>query len=232
MAPPRAGFGKDLSQCPAEAARYLGPGCGNLRATHEFRFSEVRVPSLNGYDLPGWVIPTHDNGFGPAQGAILFVHGGGGDRREGMRYARLFLQRHLDVLTFDLTCSGEAPCPVPGLTYGQRESRDVFSAYLYLTRNYDKLYAMGTSVGAAAILTALPEMPTLRGVVAKNPVFSFWRLMMETQAAPRAVPDWFKRLMIRLTMLRSGVDGLLSSEHSLRLVKRRQSISFRAQKIM
>lgn len=58
------------------------------------------------------------------------------------------------------------------MTYGQRESRDVLSAYLYLAGKYEKLYAMGTSVGAASILIALPEMPKLAGVIAENPMVS------------------------------------------------------------
>jgi fermentation-respiration switch protein FrsA (DUF1100 family) len=210
---------KDLAVCKEETAKYWGEGCGNLRNTHEFKFSEVRVRSLNGYELPGWVIGAEENGMGPAEGAIVLIHGGGADRREETRYIRFFLERKLDVLTIDLGCHGEAPCPVPGLTYGHRESRDVLSAYLYLTGKYEKVYAMGTSVGAASILIALPEMPKLAAVIAENPTFSFQRLMMETPASPAFVPGWFKHLLIRLTMLRGRFDGLLNPQNSLPLVK-------------
>jgi hypothetical protein len=131
------GATKDLSVCGAELAKYWGEGCGNLRTTHELRFSEAKVPSLNGYDMPGWLIGAADNSMGAAEGAIMLIHGGGSDRRELTRHVRFYLRRHLDVLTFDLGCHGEAPCPVPGLTYGQRESRDVLSAYLFLTDQAD-----------------------------------------------------------------------------------------------
>ncbi|MEW5855397.1 MAG: alpha/beta hydrolase, partial [Myxococcota bacterium] len=112
------GVSKDLSRCEPETAKYWGESCGNLRETRAFQFTEVRIPSMNGYDLPGWLVGTAANGMGPAQGAIMLVHGGGADRREGTRFVRFFLARSLDVLTFDLGCHGEAPCPVPGLTYG------------------------------------------------------------------------------------------------------------------
>jgi uncharacterized protein len=213
------GVAKNLAVCKAETAKYWGEGCGNLRTTHEVRFSEVRIRSINAYELPGWLIGAAENGMGPAQGAILLVHAGGSDRREETRYIPFFLSRKLDVLTIDLGCHGEAPCLAPGMTYGDRESRDVLSAYLYLTGKYNKVYAMGTSVGAAAILIALPEMPKLAAVIAENPVFSFQRLIMETPAAPRFVPLWFRHLLIRLSMLRGRFDGLQSSENSLRLVK-------------
>jgi alpha-beta hydrolase superfamily lysophospholipase len=212
------GVAKDLAVCGAETAKYWGDGCGNLRTTHAFNFSEVTVRSMNGYELPGWLVGAEQNGMGAAHGAVLLLHGGGGDRREETRYVGFFLRRGLDVLTLDLGCHGEAPCPVPGMTYGHRESGDVLSAYLYLTDKYERVFAMGTSVGAAAILIALPEMPKLAAVVAENPMVSFDRLVMETPAAS-SVPRWFKRLLINLTMLRGKFDGRLSAENSLRLAK-------------
>jgi pimeloyl-ACP methyl ester carboxylesterase len=212
------GAGKDLAACGAELASHWGAGCGNLRSTHELEFSEARIPSLNGYELPGWLIGAAANGMGPAQGAILLVHGGGSDRREVTRYVRYFLNRRLDVLTLDLGCHGEAPCPVPGLTYGHRESRDVLSAYLHLAGKHDKVMAMGSSVGAASILIALPGMPGLDAVIAENPMASFQRLVTETPAA-RSVPGWLNRFFIRLTLLRGRFDGLLSPENALRLAK-------------
>lgn len=213
------GVTKNLSVCKAETAQYWGKDCGNLRDTHQFKFSEVQVRSVNGYDLPGWFIKAADNGMAPAVGAIMLVHAGGSDRREETRYIQFFLGQKLDVLTFDLGCQGEAPCPVPGITYGNRESRDVLSAYLYLMGKYEKVYAMGSSVGAASILIALPEMAKLAGVIAENPMASFQRLIQEAPES-KSTPRWAIDVLIKLTMLRGRFDGLLSSENSLRLAKK------------
>jgi len=212
------GATKDLAVCGAELAAHWGAGCGNLRITHELEFSEVKVRSLNGYDLPGWLIGAAANGTGPAQGAIMLIHGGGSDRREVTRHVRYFLRRHLDVLTLDLGCHGEAPCPVPGLSYGHRESRDVLSAYLHLAGQYRRVLAMGSSVGASSILIALPAMPGLDAVIAENPMASFQRLIEETPAS-RSAPGWLTRLLVGLTMLRGRFDGLLSAENALSLAR-------------
>jgi alpha-beta hydrolase superfamily lysophospholipase len=154
----------------------------------------------------------------PAQGVIMLVHSGGSDRREETRYIQFFLSQKLDVLTFDLGCQGEAPCLVPGMTYGHRESRDVLSAYLYLTDKYEKVYAMGSSVGAASILIALPEMPKLAGVIAENPMASFQRLIKEAPQS-QSMPGGGTELLINLAMMRGKFDGLLSPENSLPLAK-------------
>ena len=212
------GATRDLSDCNPELAKYWGEGCGNLRSSRAFKFDEVRLPSVNGYELPGWFIGAAENGRGPAKGAIILIPAGSSDRREETKYIPFFLGQDLDILTLDLGCQGEAPCPAPGLSYGQRESRDVLSAYLYLKDKYGKLYAMGSSVGAASILIALPEMPKLTAVIAENPMTSFLRLIREAPQS-QALPGWATDLLIRLAMLRGGFDGLSSPEHSLPLAK-------------
>jgi pimeloyl-ACP methyl ester carboxylesterase len=212
------GATKDFTVCGAELTAAWGDGCGNLRLNGALRFSEVTVPSPNGYDLPGWLVRAADNGRPSAPGAIMLVHGGGSDRREVTRHAPYFLDRGLDVLTLDLGCHGEAPCPVAGLSYGERESQDVVAAYLYLAERYPQVVAMGSSVGAASLLIALPAMPHLAGVIAENPMAGFDRLIRETPAS-QSIPSWFTGLLIESVKRRGRFTALLSPENSLALVK-------------
>jgi uncharacterized protein len=160
LAPSWRGVEKNLSVCAPETEAHWGAQCGNLRATHHIRFNEVHIPLNSGQALPGWLIKTEDNNLGPARGVILLVHAGGSDRREETRYIPFYLRQGLDVLTFDYACHGEAPCPSYGLTYGQRESQDVLAAYRYASNTYRSVDVFGSSVGAASILMALPDMPT------------------------------------------------------------------------
>jgi dipeptidyl aminopeptidase/acylaminoacyl peptidase len=213
------GITNDLSVCKPEAAKYLGEGCGNLRQTRQFTFSEVKIATVHGYDLPGWFIKTAGNGMGPARGVIMLVPPGGSDRRAETRYIQFFLNQKLDVLTFDPVCYGEAPCPVPGLSYGQRESRDVLSTYLYLADRYEKVFAMGSSVGAASILIALPEMPKLAGVIAENPFASFQRLIKEAPES-QSMPGWGTDFLIKVAMLRGRFDGSISAINRLPLANK------------
>lgn len=206
---------KDLSVCDERTTHYWGHACGNLRTSGEFKFSEISIPSLNGTELRGWRVPA----AGQAVSAAFLVHGGGSDRREMVRYAHLFLSRGADVYLFDLSCHGESPCAVPGLTFGHRESRDILSIYAHLTaqKQYTRFFAMGTSVGTTSILTALPLMPRLNGVVAENPMASFSRFVFETPAAPSFLPSWFKHLVVQLTYRRGKFDGASTPIHSLSL---------------
>jgi fermentation-respiration switch protein FrsA (DUF1100 family) len=75
---------------------------------------------------------------------------------------------------------------------------------------------MGSSVGAAAILIALPEMPALAGVIAENPMASFQRLIGEAPES-QSMPRWGIELLMQVAMMRGRFDGLLSPATSLSL---------------
>jgi len=226
LAPHWQGSTKDFSVCKPETVKAWGKDCGNLQQTHEFAFSTVNFPTVNGYKLPGWLVKTSDNGQGAAKGAIVLVPAGGGDRREMTRYISFYLSQHLDVLTIDMSCQGESPCkPAKGLTYGQRESGDVLSAYLYLNASYPKVYAMGTSVGAAAILTALPAMPKLAGAIAENPFTNFEDLIKQSKDS-KSSPKWFINMMISRAQSSGRFDGLANAENSLPLAQNNIPILF------
>ena len=134
------------------------------------------------------------------------------------RYVAFYLSQGLDVLTFDLGCHGEAACPTYGLTYGERESNDVRAAYAYLRASYSTVYAFGSSVGASAILVALPETPELRGAIVENPMYSVRRLIKEAPEA-QAAPGWFTDLLLHVAMWRGGFDGHPSPADSLPLAR-------------
>ncbi|PJZ85567.1 alpha/beta hydrolase [Leptospira harrisiae] len=212
------GITKDFSDCNSEGEKIWGKFCGNIRLTKSYRFQEVSIPSLNGYDLPGWLVPAHDNGILVQKGVILLVHGGGADRRELTRFLPFYLSQGFDVLSFDLSCHGEAPCRIPGLSFGNRESRDVLSAYLYLSQKYNHILMMGSSVGASSILISLPFLERVKGVILENPMLSFNRLILDAPESA-ALPSWMVRTLIELVTSRGKFDTLLSPENSLPLAR-------------
>ncbi|PJZ27010.1 dipeptidyl aminopeptidase [Leptospira hartskeerlii] len=206
---------QDFSACNSETEKHWGPFCGNLRNSNEFKFEELKIPSSNGFDLPAWKVSTLENGKGKSKGVIFLVHGGGSDKREMTKHIRFFLKSGLDVFSFDFGCHGEASCTIPGLSYGYRESKDVLSVYRYLSERYDKIYALGSSVGASSILISLPEMPKLSGVIAENPMYNFERLIMEFPGTTKDIPALFSYILIKLTQFRGKFETIPSPASSL-----------------
>lgn len=212
------GITKDFMECSLEGEKLWGKFCGNIRLTKEFEFKEVSIRSVNGYDLPGWLVPAYDNGIVLKKGVILLVHGGGADRRELTRMIPFYLRQGFDVLSFDLSCHGEAPCQFPGLSFGNRESRDVLSAYLYLSKKYNHILMMGSSVGASSILISLPFLEEVEGIILENPMLSFQRLILDSPESA-SLPNWMVQSLIELVLIRGKFDTLLSPENSLPLAR-------------
>lgn len=208
---------KNVTDTPSEGPttkKSFGNQWENLRYSRKYQFEEVRIASENG-ELPGWLVKAAENGRSQAEGAIMLVHAGGSDRRQMTKFIEMYLDQRLDVLTFDLSCQGEAPCNRAGITYGDRESQDVLGAFAFLTQRYSRVYAMGTSVGAVAVLLALPSMPGLRGAIAENPFASFRRLLKEAPEA-QSMPGWFTDVLVGLVMWRGGFSDEKSAENAMR----------------
>ncbi|EMY62433.1 alpha/beta hydrolase [Leptospira terpstrae] len=208
------GISKNFEKCSIEGEKVWGKFCGNIRLTKEFEFQEISVPSLNGYNLPGWFVSASDNGSIHEKGVILLIHGGGADRRELTRFIPFYLSQGLNVLSFDLSCHGEAPCLVPGLSFGNRESRDVISAYLYVSKKYKNILMMGSSVGASSVLISLPFLEKVKGLILENPMLSFNRLILDSPESAN-LPNWMVYTLIELVNSRGKFDSLLCPENSL-----------------
>jgi alpha-beta hydrolase superfamily lysophospholipase len=227
---------KGIIACEGYRRDTFGPSCGNLAENHLFKYVDVTLPTPRGYALPGWYVPRAANiNLGPAKDAataspartaVFYAHGGGSDRREGFRYVEYLLGRGFDVYLFDYSCHGDAPCAVRGLSFGEREHQDIVDIVHHLKGRHARVFGLGTSMGAASLLTALPRAEPIDAVVAENPVHSFSRLALETGAAPPFLPTWFRRLAIALTLRRAHFTGDVTPARALRDFSSKMPIVF------
>jgi hypothetical protein len=134
--PPGPGDVGSLDGCRDLTRATWGEDCGRLTAVEAERRVDFEVQSPNGYVLAGWIVRRSD---APAAAAMLYVPGGGSDRREASRYLPLADKLGFDLAVIDPVCQGLSPCPVPGLSYGARESMDVAAAVAALERTYGKV---------------------------------------------------------------------------------------------
>ncbi|TGK47106.1 alpha/beta hydrolase [Leptospira bouyouniensis] len=211
------GISKDFKECNAEGEKNWGKNCGNLRISNQYHYREIMIPSINGYDLPGWIVATHENGISKKRGVVLFVHGGGADRREFSRFISFYLKQGFDTISFDLSCHGEAPCLFPGLTFGSREFRDVLSAYLFIEKQYKNIIMIGSSVGASSILISLPFLKSVKGLVLENPMIDFKSLIFDSPESSN-LPNWMMQTLLEIVSIRGKFDYMLSPKNSLPFV--------------
>lgn len=124
------------------------------------RFEDISVQSDDGYDLSSWYIPAEESAK-----AIIFVHGHGADRQEGMRWFKAVHEAGFNILALDLRNSGKN---IPSFSsMGYFEKYDVKAAvdYLYQQRQMQTVGIFGVSMGAATSIMAMVADPRIEAGV-------------------------------------------------------------------
>src|SRR5688572_30634875 len=120
------------------------------RASFGLDFEAIEIPTSEGLVLRGWWVPARG-----ARGAVVAVHGHGGDRRE---LAGLLPGLHAAgyaLLLFDLRGQGLSDGGSPGLAFA-RGWRDVVrvTEFLKRERDMDRVAVVGHSLGASSAVIA------------------------------------------------------------------------------
>ncbi|MCG8347719.1 MAG: alpha/beta fold hydrolase [Chloroflexales bacterium] len=149
-------------------------------------YTNVAFASSDGTLLQGWFIPRIDATDRPAP-TVLFVHGWPWNRLGNRAGSTLMPDRTVDflepaaalhragfhVLLFDLRNHGTSAAAIP-VTFGVNESRDVIGAIAMLRQRADvdseRIGIIGYSMGANALLYAVPQCQPIRAAIAVQPV--------------------------------------------------------------
>ena len=122
----------------------------------DLAFDDIAFKSADGTDLSGWYIPAQ-----ASDKTVIFVHGHGADRHEGMRWFKAVHGAGFNILVFDLRNSGANAQTFSTMGYFERE--DVVAAvdYLYRQKAIYSIGIFGTSMGAATSIMAMQADPRI-----------------------------------------------------------------------
>lgn len=126
--------------------------------------------------MRGWYIPAekaNENQGGKV--GIIAVHGGGRDRREFLIQLGYWNANGLDVILYDSSEHGLSEGTGLGLGFGYREQFDVAGAARFAKQSlgWDRVFVIGTSVGASAALLATARESSIDAVIAENPFYDY-----------------------------------------------------------
>jgi dipeptidyl aminopeptidase/acylaminoacyl peptidase len=182
-------------------AQGLRPG-DSRDPQHDYGLSyeEVSFAAIDGSTLRGWFVPAREQ----PRGAVVTVHGGGGDRRSYMGLLPVLHGAGYSVLMFDCREQGVSDGTGRGIGLGMRESADVVSAVGWLTeRGFETIAALGSSQGATSVILAAGVDSRIDAVVAQGTGTTLYAMSRANgQLAP--FPDWFVRLFVRTVLWRTG----------------------------
>jgi len=169
---------------PARQPLWATPGDMGLA------FETVEFPARDGVRLSGWFIPAaRPAGVVNEAATIVLVHGWTWNRLgdaaadllanfsgttpvELLRLAHSLHDEGFHVLMFDLRNHGESASQPP-VTFGQTEANDLLGALAFLHTRADvdreRIGAIGFSMGANAVLYALPQTADLGAAIVVQP---------------------------------------------------------------
>lgn len=149
-------------------------------AQFDLPFEDVTLTTVDGLRLAGWYIP------GTLPHAIILIHGINANRQVMLPTAKLLAEADYPLLLIDLRGHGQSEGH--NVTYGFQEAWDVQAGVEFLSHRpgIQKIGALGTSLGGAAVARAAAIEPRLEAVVIQGSYSSL----------PNAVDDAFERLSI------------------------------------
>lgn len=121
--------------------------------TTDFPVEAVQIPATKGPTVHGWLV------YGkPGNGVVLLVHSMRSNRLEMLSRARFLKNQGYSVLFIDLQAHGETAGD--NITFGLRESENVEAAVALLRKIFptERIGAIGTSLGAAAIVLSKQDL--------------------------------------------------------------------------
>lgn len=152
----------------------------------------VDFPSRDGLRLHGLFL-SHPK----PEGTVIVCHGVGANHADIQHLYVKLNAAGFQILAFDFRGHGSSAGHT--VTYGWQEQRDVLGAYDYCLSRHDvrkeTLFALGVSMGGAALLQSLPEMPLVRAAVVDS-AFASLELMADHQL--RFFPGFVRGPMVQL----------------------------------
>jgi fermentation-respiration switch protein FrsA (DUF1100 family) len=150
-------------------------------------YRPVTFPSSDGLELSGWYRPSRN------RGAVVIVHGGGGDRTGAVRHAELLARHGYGVLVYDSRGRGESEGNPVAMGWGWE--KDVAGALAFLQQrpdvDPDRIGGLGLSTGADVLFEVAAEDRDLKAVVADGATAESFADYRELKGLDAAAPYWW-----------------------------------------
>ncbi len=164
-------------------------------------YKDIILTTADDLKIAGWYIA------GTRPYGVVLIHGIDGNRGDVLPVAGVLAEAGYHLVMIDLRAHGQSEGNVG--TYGYREALDVQAAidYLDAVPEIERIGAVGTSYGGAAVVRAAAIDPRLRAVVVESSFSSLPDAVEDAFDDMSIFPKWpFAPLLVTLAERRVGLE--------------------------
>ncbi|PJZ45376.1 alpha/beta hydrolase [Leptospira brenneri] len=161
-------------------------------------FEEVEIQTEDKLNLVSYWIPTKQS-----QAAIILVHGHGGQRNEGLRFAKSLHEAGYNLLLLSLRRNHGGFASM-----GFHEQKDVTAAINYLkSKGFQKIGIFGFSMGSATSIIAMADHPEIQAGLFSSGYGSAIDVLVESANRDFGIPYYPLIPVVKLALnLRGEMD--------------------------
>jgi len=164
------------------------------------KFESIQLQTGTNSFVDGWYFPAPKK----TDKIVIFVHGGGADRRNGYKLVPFLLKAGFSVLLYDSPNHGRSSNDGRGISYGIRESEAFPIAVDWAMTKAGRVYVIATSVGASTVVLSRDKwVGKIRAIVFENPLLSLERLLLASDLA-KYLPEFYLSFLFDFVQLKSG----------------------------
>jgi dipeptidyl aminopeptidase/acylaminoacyl peptidase len=166
-----------------------------------FSFENFEVESTDKIKLSGWWIPRDGS-----TKTIIFSHGHGGDRHEGLRFLRALHEAGFSVIAFDYRGTGRSGGDFNSMTFYERQDLHHIVSYAE-ARGSTSIGVHGFSQGGSIALFTMADDPRILAGVMEASFANAKKVVSEAAFSRYFVPEFpLVDLAAYFFKLRTGVD--------------------------
>lgn len=192
--------------------------CGEP-SEQNIKFEDVSFQTKDGVTLSGWFMPSVAAG----KKAIVLVHGHGGGRNEGMRYAKMLTEAGFNLVTFDLRVFSKSSKAFASMGYF--EKLDVIAAvdFLVNVKKMESIGVFGVSLGASTAILAMSEDTRIKSGIFNSGYANVADVLAEVGARDYGLPRFpLIPMVMWISGLRTGANmGEINAEDRIAAISPR-----------
>jgi uncharacterized protein len=169
-------------------------------------YEEINIITPDGFKLNSWLVKAS----GQPAGTLVYLHGVGDCKIDGIRFARLMHDNRYNILLYDARRHGASDGDF--CTYGFYEKYDVVTVIDYLLSRTDinpgRIGLFGTSMGAAVAIQAAAIDRRVAAIAAENSFATLRSIFDDYQKRMIKLPFHFLR---NLVIVRSELKALFKA---------------------